>query len=413
MFWLVRLKGFEKLVRVDEALRIFLKESSLKALGKERLPPTKCYGRVLASDVKAEVDVPPFDRSAMDGYAIRSSDSIGASPFTPKALKLVENAPIGVFEAKRVWTGGPIPEGADAVIELEYTRKRNREIEILNQVAPWRNVSRRGEDIKRGEVALEAGVRLRPQHIGLAASLGIRELEVVRTPKVALISTGSELVSLGEKPKEGEIIDSNKLILSGMCLELGAEPIDYGIARDTIDEIAAKIHSASQEADLILTTGGTSVGKYDLVPSAIETLDGGEILVHGVALRPGMPTALGKVKMKPIIALSGNPVAAMVGFEIFARQALLSMMGAKNEGRPIVKGRLTRNVASTLGFKVFLRVKVTYRSGEFCVEPVRAKGSSIITSMCRANGYVLIPEDREGLKSGEEVTVYLFNTVGG
>jgi len=197
-----------------------------------------------------------------------------------------------------------------------------------------------------------------------------------------------------------------------MCRELGAEPTDYGIARDDLPEIASKINQAVENADLILTSGGTSVGEHDLVPLAVESLERGRILVHGVSMRPGMPTALGLVKGKPIVILSGNPVAAMAGFEMFARPAMLTMLGSSGEPRPIVKAKLTRNVASTLGFRIFLRVKVSFRSGEFLAEPVRTRGSSIITSMTNSNGYVLIPEDREGLSAGEEVLVHLFDTIG-
>jgi len=408
---LVRLKGFEKLRSVDDALKTFLREAKPKVIGREKVPLNEAYGRILASDIVAEIDIPPFDKSLMDGFAVRAEDTIGASIYSPRKLKVVDKDFVGKLEAKRIWTGNPIPKGADAVVELERTRILNGEIEVFTQVAPGRNISVKGEDIRRGEVAVKAGVRLRPQHLGLAASLGLTHLEVAKKPQTFILSTGDELVEVGEKPSEGKIIDANRLILSSMCRELGAEPIDGGIVKDDLAEISSAIKFGVKKADMVITSGGTSVGERDLTPLAIEKL-GGRIIVHGVAIRPGMPTALGLVEGKPVIALSGNPVAAIVGFELFVRPLILALLGASREHRPLLKAKLARNVASTLGFQVFLRVKVSLTSGEFIAEPVRARGSSIISSMTGSNGYVLIPPDREGLLAGEEVLVHLFDDVG-
>ncbi|MEM2876222.1 MAG: molybdopterin molybdotransferase MoeA, partial [Candidatus Bathyarchaeia archaeon] len=269
---MVRLRGFKKLLNVDEALEKFINESKPTLLGRESIPINEAYGRVLASDVKAEFDIPPSDRSTMDGYAIRSRDVIGASVYSPKRLKVVDEEPIKDLEAKRVWTGNPIPKGSDAVIELERTRPLDGEIEVLSQVT---NVSMKGESIRRGEVAVKAGSRLKPHHLGLLASLGLTQVDVARKPRVAILSTGDELVKLGEKTSEGKTIDSNKLILSSMCSELGAEPVDCGIARDDFSEISSRIDWGVKNADIVITSGGTSVGEHDLVPLVIEGFEEG------------------------------------------------------------------------------------------------------------------------------------------
>jgi len=235
----------------------------------------------------------------------------------------------------------------------------------------------------------------------------------VEKPKVATLSTGNELVPLGQKPKPSQVIDSNKLILSSLCRELGAEPIDLGIANDNMDHITAKIQEGLEKADVVITTGGTSVGVHDLVPLAINKIGKPGVVVHGVAMRPAMPTALAVVKGKPVFVLSGYPVAAMFGFEVFARPLILRLLGLESEPRPMLKARLTRRVAGVLGRQVYLRVQASRdEEGEFWAEPVRTKGSGLLTSMTKANGYVIIPEDREGLEEGETVVVHLFDKIG-
>jgi molybdopterin molybdotransferase len=235
---------------------------------------------------------------------------------------------------------------------------------------------------------------------------------VVRKPTVAILSTGDELVDLGHKPEANQVIDVNRLILSGMCQELGADAIDLGIAKDDLSEIDLKIREGLGKADILITTGGTSVGYDDFVPTAINQMGPPGVIVHGIAVRPAMPTALAIVQGKPVIVLSGNPVAAMIGFEVFARKLILRLLGIESEPRPLLRARLTRKVPSALGRRVFLRVRVFEEAGEFMAEPVRVKGSGILSTMTEANGYVMIPENREGLDRGESVTVHLFDRIG-
>ncbi len=410
---MARLKGFEKLIGVDDALSMFLKELKLARLGVDYVPIPEALERVVAESVVAPSDLPPFDRSAMDGYAVRANDTFAASQFKPRFLRLKERDSVDDGEARQVWTGGMLPKGADAVVMLERTRKVEGGIEVLAAVTPGENVSKRGEDVRKGEVVVKTGVRLLPQHLGLLAGLGVTQINVARKPKVALLSTGNELVELGQKPESGQVINVNQLILSAMCEQLGAEPVNLGIARDTLNEIGGKIAEGLKSADVVVTTGGTSVGYADLVPIAVSKLGKPGVIVHGIAMRPAMPTALAIVQGKPVFTLSGYPVAAMFGFEIFVRPTILKLLGIEDEPRPMLKAKLTRRVASALGRRVYLRVYFFQKEGEFFAEPVRTRGSGVLSTMTKANGYVVIPEDREGLEEGETVIVHLFDKIGG
>lgn len=406
---MVQLKGFAKLTNVDEAFSTFLSKFKLKRLGTVEVPLKMALERVTAENVVADYDLPPFDRSAVDGYAVRAQDTFEASQSSLKTLQLVQKRRIGKNETVRIWTGNMLPKGADAVIMLEYTKLLQGEIEVWTPITTGENVSKKGEDVEKGEVAIEAGTRLKPQHIGLLAALGVTKPKVVKKPKVAVLSTGNELVEVGHKPKLNQMVDVNRLILSSMCLEIGAEPLDLGIAQDSINEIDAKIRIGVERADAIITTGGTSVGCADLVPEAVNQIGTPGVVVHGIAMRPGMPTALAVLAEKPIFVLSGNPVAAMIGFEVFARPILHKLLGVRNDLRPSVRAKLTRRVPSALGRQVFLRVCVFEREGELLAEPVRIKGSGVLTTMTEANGYVIIPKEREGIDENETVQVYLFD----
>jgi molybdopterin molybdotransferase len=406
---LARLKGFEKLTNVDVALQSFLGKLRPERLGSEQIPIKTALGRVTAEDIRAKYNLPPFDRSAVDGYALRAKDTFGVSAFNTKTFKLTSDK-VRENEAKELWTGNPIPEGADAVVMLEYTQKSEDKIKVEKAVTPGKNVSERGEDVAEADVAIESGTRLNPHHLGLLAALGETHVEVVRKPKVAILATGSELVELGQKLESGKIVETNRLVFSSMCKELGAETLDLGVAKDDQKEISAKIKEGLEEADAVITTGGTSVGYPDLVPLAVNQLGKPGIVIHGVAIRPGMPTALAILKGKPVFVLSGNPVAATVGFEVFALPTLLKLLGIK-EARPAVEAKLTRRVAGVLGRRVFLRVRVLEKDGGFVAEPVRVTGSGVLTTMTKANGYVIIPENREGVEEGESVMVHLFSSI--
>lgn len=408
---MVKLKGFQKLTSTDDALEKWFNVLKITKPIAEVVPLTEALHLVLAEDVVAEENLPRFDKSAVNGYAVTAEATLGASQFKPALFKLVETSIIGAKQVRQVWTGNPIPKGADAVVMIENTQERGDRVEVGVQLAPGDNVSKRGEDVKKGETIMAAGTRLNPYHVGLLAAFGKTKVSVVKKPRVAIVATGNELADISSKPLANQIYESNRTLLSAMCRELDAEPIDLGIVRDDLNEIAQKIKNGLANADAVITTGGTSVGGLDLVPDAVNKLGKPGIIVHGVAMRPGMPTALAVLEDKPVMVLSGNPVAAIVGFEVFVRPLICRMLGMKKtEQRPMVKATTTRRVSAALGRKTFVRVKVFEKNGEVFAEPV-AKGSGAISTMTRANGFVIVPEDREGVAEGEMVTVRLFGNV--
>jgi len=398
------------LTKVEDARKKFLESIHVTEKQHEMTDALDALWRHAATDIKAEEDVPTFDRSAMDGYALHSADTTGASTINPVTLKLTDSDPIERGHVKKVWTGSPIPENADSVVMLEHAEIRGDEILIMAQAFPSMNVSRRGEDWKRGDIIVRKGSRLRPQDIGAIISAGHLTVEVFKKPRVGILSTGDELVEYGKRPKRGQIVDSNKIVLGHMVREVGGEPLSLGIARDQIDEIVAKLRVGLETCDLILTTGGTSTGLSDLVIDACKQLGDPGLIVHGVALRPGRPTGLVSNHGKPIITLPGNPAACMIGFEFFARP-LIQIMLSTHEDRPIVKAKLTRRIPSTLGQRTIARVTVIEKEGQLFAEPIATSGASLLMPMVRANGYVEIAEDIEGLEEGREVQVKLWSGV--
>jgi molybdopterin molybdotransferase len=411
---LVRLKGFQKLTSIDDALQKFFAAIEFKKPKTITVPLNSALNRVLAEKVIANVDVPRFNRSAVDGYAVKAEETIGATQFIPKIFQLTGNNRIDISRAKQVWTGNPLPEGADAVVMLEDTKLVKDKIDVWSQVTPGENVSKKGEDIQRGDVAVEMGTRLKPQHLGLIAASGISKVTVFDKPRIAVLATGNELVELGNKLEENQIFDINKLVLCALCSDLGAEPTDLGIARDDIDEISKRLRVGLEESDVVMTTGGTSVGGSDFVPDAVNKVGKPGVVVHGVAIRPAMPTALAVASGKPILILPGNPVAAIIGFEVFARPLICRLLGMKHvEPRPTVQAKMTRGIATALGRRNFVRVRVFKYDGGLLAEPISARGSSMMSTMTKANGYVIVPENREGLEEGELISVQLFDIVEG
>ena len=410
-----KLKGFQKLTFTYEALQTWFDTLQVKPCREVTIPLVEAYNRVLAQDVVATEDLPRFDRSAVDGYAVRSEDTTGASQTKPLLFRLTEGdelADTAHREAKPVWTGTPIPKGANAVVMLENTKKLEAKIEVWTQAAPHDNVIRKGEDLKKGEVAIQAGTRLKPYHQALIAALGNSEVKVIEKPKIAILATGNELAKVGEERGEKQIWESNRIMITGMCCELDAEPLDLGLAKDNVDEIAEAIALGLKIADAVITTGGTSVGGLDLVPDAVNKVGQPGIIVHGIAMRPAMPTALAVLEGKPVMVFSGNPVAAITGFEIFARPLICKLLGMKKEeSRPTVRAKMTRKITTALGRKNFVRVRVIQKNDELQAEPVSAKGSGNLCTMTKANGYVIVPENREGLGEGESVVVHLFGEV--
>jgi molybdopterin molybdotransferase len=411
---LVKLKGFKKLKLTDQALQAWFSALNIGKPKENLVSLQDALGRVLAEDLFAQEALPRFDKSAMDGYAVKSADLVGASQSKPVILQLTHADRLDAMQAKQVWTGTPIPEGADAVVMLENTEKCGGELEVWSQITPWTNISKIGEDIKKGDLLVKVGTRLNPYHMGLAAALGHTKLKVTHKPKIAIIATGNEIVEVAAERASNQIYDSNKTLISAMCHELGAETTDLGIAKDDIDEITEKIKSALKTSDIVITTGGTSVGGLDLVPEVVNKLGKPGVIVHGVALRPAMPTGVAMLEGKPVLILSGNPVAAVIGFEVFGRPLICKLLGMpQTEFRPMVKAVLMRRITSVLGRKTYVRVRVTLKNGDLFAEPVSSKGSGSISTMTQSNGYLIVPENREGISEGETVFVQMFGTLEG
>lgn len=409
---LVRLKGFEKLTSVDEALKTLLSMLDPQKPETETVSIDNALNRILAESVIISENVPRFDRSAVDGYAIEARDTTGASQSKPRILELITGKSVRHHECKQIWTGNPLPRGANAVAMLEMTKKLDDKIEIWKSVAPNENVSKKGEDLKRGETGLKKGTRLAPQHIGLLAVLGMAQVNVFRRPKIALLTTGNEVVPVGTNLEDSQIYDTNSHTLAAMCAELGAEPVSLGTAKDDVNEIAERISSGLIQSQIVITTGGTSVGALDLVPETVNRIGKPGVIIHGIAMRPAMPTALAIIDKKPVLIFSGNPAAAMIAFEVFARPVVDRLIGKESvEPRQRLKARLLKKVTTALGRQTYVRVRVFEKDGDFHAEPISTRGSGVISTMTRSNGYVIVPENREGLNEEEMVIVHLFGPV--
>ncbi|MBN1357739.1 molybdopterin molybdotransferase MoeA [Candidatus Bathyarchaeota archaeon] len=409
---MARLKGFQKLTLVDDALQKWFNVLQIKKPRESTVPLNDALNRVSAADVIAKEDLPRFDKSAVDGYAVKSQDTTGASQFKPITFQITESEEVGAKEAWQIWTGNPLPKGANAVVMIEHTKKTDGKLEVRIQVATGGNVSKKGEDVKKAEKILQAGTRLTPYHLALLAALGNSEVKVAEKPRIAILATGNELAEAGSKTSGNQIFDSNRIMLTAMSRELGAEPVDLGIAKDDLAEIAEKLKTGLRDCDAVITTGGTSVGGLDLVPDVVNNSGKPGVVVHGLALRPAMPTAVAALDGKPVVVLSGNPIAAVIGFEVFARPLICKMLGMSGEEpRPTVNAVMTRKVAGALGRRTFVRVRVTRKNGEFLAEPISARGSGAISTMTRGNGFVIVPENRGGVTEGEVLLVRLFGNV--
>ena len=407
-----RLKGFQKLTLINEALQKWLNILQIKKPREVTVPLSEALNRVSATDLIAKEDLPNFDKSAVDGYALKARDTTGASQFNPIMLQITDLEEIGSKQTKQIWTGNPLPKGANAVVMIENTKKNDKKLEVWVQLAIGGNVSDKGEDVRKGEKILEAGTRLTPYHLALLAAMGNNEAKVAEKPRIAILATGNELIEAGKNSSENRIFDSNRVMLAAMCHELGAETVDLGIAKDDKVDIAEKLEIGLQECDAVITTGGTSVGGLDLVPDVVNNSGKPGLVFHGIALRPAMPTAVAAVNEKPVVILSGNPVAAVVGFEVFARPLICKMLGMnKTEPRPKVNAVMTRKVATALGRRTYVRVHVIKKNGGFFAGPISARGSGAISTMTRGNGFVIVPENREGIREGEIVLVHLFGNV--
>lgn len=377
------------------------------------------WGRVLAADVQSADDVPSFDRSTVDGYAVRAADTFGSSEAQPAYLLLNGDVPMGAAapcsvlpgSAVRLATGGMLPPGADAAVMLEYTELLpTGELAVTRPVSPGENIIRRGEDVAAGSTVLRAGRRLRPADLGLLAGVGVGAISVHAAPRVAIVSTGDEVVSPDSQPGPGQVRDMNAAALAGMVLEAGGHPVPCGIVRDDPQAMRERFREALFGAEMLLVSGGSSVGARDFVARAIADLGGPGVLVHGVQIRPGKPTLLAVAGGKPILGLPGHPASALVVFAVFGRPAVAWLAGDRDEReiRPSVSARLTRNLASSQGREDYVRVALIFDEDarEWRAEPVLGK-SGLIRTLVQGDGLVRIPAASEGLAADVMVDVWL------
>ncbi len=378
----------------------------------EDIPIYDAHKRVLAEDIIAFHDSPPFDKSAMDGFAVIAENTFGASQSMPKEFKIIDAIGAGDFTEKTVGegeaiviaTGAPIPEGANAVIMKEYTTTDGDDLTIYSQVTPGENVSPKSEDIEKGQKILDKNTFIRYQELGLIASAGYDTVKVFKKPKVKVIITGNELVEpTKEEIDKAKIINSNQFTIKAMIEDSGAIA-DIGRAGDSFDEVKEAMLKASEEFDVIMTTGGTAISKGDVVLDVVADI--GEILFHGVAMRPGKPAGAGLVNGKMIFTLSGQPVAAMSQFDVFARKYLFEMQGRSFDFKT-VKRESQLKVPSQLGRTDFIRAV----SDEQHAKHVLNRGSGIIRSMVEANSYIIIDENDEGYQKNDIVDVVFFDSL--
>ena len=419
------------MISVEQALEKIL--SYVDVLEEEQVPILDSPGQVLAEDIYSSINIPPLDNAAMDGYAVKSGDTYGASRGSPRFLRVIDTVIAGSISERevepgtaiRIMTGAPVPKGADSVVKFEDTDETQRkkpsteqsitEIGILCKVSTGLNIRRAGEDIARGSIVSKKGTVIRPAEVGVLASLGRSKVMVIRRPVVAILATGNELVDINQPLPAGKIYNSNTYSVAALIQRYGGVPKILGIALDSEESLITKLRQGL-DADMLITTGGVSAGDYDIVKDVLAKE--GEITFWTVRMRPGKPLAFGTIKgigktgvtrSIPQLGLPGNPVSSMVTFELFARPAILKMMGKKNLTKPSVEAVIEEPVINSDGRRVYTRAVVEKRSGQYFARLTGPQGSGILTSMSQANGLVIVPEDKAGVKAGEVVQVMMLD----
>ena len=412
----VRMRGFARRTTVADALKWL--DGQTGRLAEQTVPLGEAAGRVLANEVTSRVDVPPFDRSMMDGFALRAADTMGAAPYNRLVLDVVgKSLPgkpfAGQFvpgQAVRIMTGAPMPPGADAVLPVELVEVEQDRILAQGDVSPGKHVGGIGEDIAAGTTVLAAGRVLRPQDVGVLASIGTSEVSVVRRPRVRIVVTGNELLPAGSRPQPYKIVDANGPMLAALVERDGGAAVNPGIVPDEPQAILEAMRSFSPSetpptmADVVLVSGGSSVGQEDHAPALLR--EHGELPIHGIAMRPSSPTGMGRLDGRLMFLLPGNPVSCLCAYDFFAGRAIRALGGRPTDW-PYrrITAPLVRKIVSTIGRLDYTRVRLV----EGRVEPLAIAGASVLSSTTRAHGFVLVPPDSEGHPPGSEVEVFLYD----
>ncbi len=406
----------------QEAQRTLKEAFSFPEPPVEEVETFASLGRVLGREVTSPEDLPSFARSTMDGYALRARDTYGASESMAAYLTLTGEVPmgkaaevsVGEMAAVRIATGGMLPDGADAVVMLEHTALMDAGmIEVVRPVAPGENVIQIGEDVRQGRPVLPRGHRIRPQDVGLLCGLGITRVPVYRRPTVSVIPTGNEIVAPGQTPLPGQVRDINSFHLAALVEQTGSCPIRYGVVPDDEERLKEAVRRAVAESNLVILSGGSSVGTRDLTEKVLTSLGRRGILFHGVAVKPGKPTLCALVEGRPVFGLPGHPAAVVIGYDLFVRPVLKSLSGEQSppwieRAERTVTAALTRSVASRPGREDYLRVALEMKGEELLARPILGK-SGLISTLVGAVGTVVIPEQKPGLEKGEQVVVRLFS----
>ena len=404
------------MISVDEALAAVLAEA--RPLGVERVALLEAVGKVLAEEVRSPRDIPGFDNSAMDGYAVRASDVASASENHPVKLIVSETVPAGKMPtltvqpglAARTMTGAPIAPGANAVVPVERTRESGDLVEILASAEPNAFIRPRGEDVREGEVVMTPGAPLSPADIGMLASLNRSMIAVYRRPRVAIVATGDELVDIDEPPTGAQVVNSSAYALWGAIRQAGGEAAILRVARDTPADVRDRLGEA-MAFDVVLTTGGVSVGQFDHVKTVLDEL-GMKTLFHGVAQKPGRPLKFGTLGGHPVFGLPGNPVSTLVCFYLYVRPALLMMGGRSHTGLPRLIARCGAEMKVAKGLTEFIRVKVEREGAGYLAVPTGNQGSGILSSVSKADGLLIGPAETTLLRVGDQGTVLLLTAEG-
>ena len=407
---------FRRLMTFEEAKQVISKQLNLGVLGEEETPLLEAYNRVLGENVVSALDIPPFNRSTVDGYAVKAEDTFGAeenqpAKLTTRGMVSVGEQPkihVGKGEAAEIVTGAPIPEGADAAVMVEDTDKTGSELRVFRAVTRDENVMKRGADIKKGETVLKAGQVLGASEIGVLAALGLTKVKVFKVPVVAVLSTGAEVTEPGKELPAGKIYDINAYSLSTAVRESGGKPVYLGVVPDDKAELRKALKRALTSADMVLTSGGVSVGPKDLTPQIVNSLGEPGVFISGIAVKPGKPTTVALIGKKPVFSLPGHPTSALLQFHLLARPVLQLMSSRPATEVKTVKALAAARMFSAKGRRTFVMVKLKRdKSNRRLVEPVETGASGAITTLAKADGFVEIPANQQFIDAGEEVVVTL------
>jgi putative molybdopterin biosynthesis protein len=408
---------FRRLLTFDEAKMEISRHLKSGPLGEETVALLEAYDRVLAEDVTSSLDIPPFSRSIVDGYTVKAEDTYGAEENSPVRLKITGVVNVGELPrlgvekgaAAEIVTGAPIPEGADAVVMVENTERTKEGLQVNSAVAKGENVMKKGSDIRNGETVLKVGRILGSSEIGVLAALGLTSVRVFRVPIVAVLSTGAEVTEPGKELPPGKIYDINAYSLSAAVLESGGKPAYFGVVPDEKRALREALEGALVSADIVLTSGGVSVGPKDITPETIGSLGQPGLVVCGIAVKPGKPVTVAFVGEKPVFSMPGHPTSALLMFHLFVRPVVLLLAGRHVQEIATVKAMAGARMFSAKGRRTFVMVKLTQdKLNRLIAEPVETGASGAITTLAKADGFVEIPENQQFVDAEEEITVSLF-----